>query len=128
MWFRHHFGTDPDFRGLPAQPTLHLQPAGAVALAVAEPGAAGPGQRIEHVHYWWSSDRAFLFGSVELRESAGVWSAPVPAPPPDAVYYVDVEYSAGPALAPYRFALASRPHIPAGFVPRIRAQDDCLAD
>ncbi len=126
MWFRHHFETDPEYRGLPAAPTLRLDVAGAVALAVAEPGAPGPGQRIEHVHYWWSSDAAFLFGSVELHENGGVWSAPVPAPTPDTVYYVDVEYGVGSVIAPQRFALSSRPHIPEGFVPRIRGQDDCL--
>ncbi len=122
LFFRHHFGADPNYRDLPATPTLRLDVAGAVALATAEIGEAGRGQRVQNVHYWWSSDAAFVFGNVELHPEGDVWRAPVPAPLPGTVYYVDVEYSAGRD----RFALSSRPHLPPGFVPHIRSQGDCL--
>ncbi len=116
MWFGHHFGTDPAFRELPAEPTLVVENVAAAAVATATIDRPGD---VRRAHYWWSSDDAFLFGNVELERQGDVWAAIVPPVGANTVYYVDVEYRAG-------FALASRPHVPEALVPRIRAVNSCL--
>ncbi|MCA9537703.1 MAG: acetylxylan esterase [Myxococcales bacterium] len=127
MWFSHYFGLDPFFEHVPPAPTLALQPAGAAAVAVATVGDPGAGLEVESVRYWWSNDSAWLFGAVDLDDQGGgLYGGLVPAPDGNTVYYIDVQYRTRQLLTPRSFSLSSVPVIPPGFVPRIRANENCL--
>ena len=126
MWFAHHFGTDPAYVDLPAEPTARLDPVGPVTVATAAVDAPAA-LRVRSVKYWWSDDRALLFGALDLEDQGGgMWAGPVPAPGPQTVWYVDVEYQTPDPIAPQRFSLSTPPHIPEGFVANIRRNANCL--
>lgn len=126
MWFGHHFGTLDIYAALPAAPTARIEQVGPVSLAVAQVDVPGP-LRVRSVKYWWSDDGALLFAAVDLEDQGGgVWSGPIVPPDAGTVWYVDVEYQTQNGLALDRFSLSTPPHIPDGFVARIRSNQTCL--
>ncbi len=126
LWFGHHFG-DPQYATLPETPTMVATAVGPATQVTAEVDAAMGAYPIESVKVWWSNDDAFLWGSVELQEQApGLWAELALFPlATNTITFVDVVYSTG-GLLPEKFSLSSRPEIPAGLVPHIRAMDTCL--
>lgn len=127
MWFGHWFGTDPDVARVPAQPTMTVTPVGPGSLVAAAVDESVGSLDVEQVKVWWSGDRAFAFGSVDLRRTApGVWGAATAfGVSDDSVMYVDVQYRSRALLDPLRFSLSSRPMLAASLVPTIRRQDSC---
>ena len=56
MWFRHWFGTDPDYAYVPQPPTVEVAPVSDVltmVTAVVDPG--GDHLDVDEVTFWWSS-------------------------------------------------------------------------
>jgi len=127
-WFGHHFGSDARFATLPDAPTLDVTAVGAALLAVAHVDEDAGGLEVAEVKLWWSGDDAFVWGSNTLeRQAPDTWGALVPLTlTPALITYVDVEYTTGELLGATRFALSSRPELPAGHVPRIRQMTTCL--
>lgn len=126
-WFGHHFGTDPRFAALPAEPTMTLTPLGAVTQVVATVDESPAGLTVDKVTMWASDNASAVYFGVDLERSGlGVWQGLAPGTPSATlISYVDVQYRTA-GLTPTRFALASRPAIPAGLVPSIRRIDSCL--
>ncbi|MBM4398542.1 MAG: acetylxylan esterase, partial [Deltaproteobacteria bacterium] len=125
MWFGHHFGSDASFSHLPAQPEVAVTAVGGVTAVTAVVDATG--YDVESVRFWWSADDCFTFLYADLDETSGVWTRLAPATlPPNAVWFADVTYRTKDLLFPGRFALSSRPAIPAGFVPHIREIETCM--
>jgi len=127
-WFGHHFATDADFAYFPLPPSVQVQPAGPVTFVTALADQGGSKLKVEAVRFWASNDDAFFFASQELDDNGnGIYSALVPITiQANTVYYVDVQYKTSSLLFPKRFALASPPVIPPGFVPHIREMGSCL--
>ncbi len=128
LWFGHFLTSDPRFATLPAEPTLTIDVSGGFTAGTAtvdEPD----GYDVTGVTWWSSADGAVIWFGLDLqRLGPGTFGAVWPAlPDSNATWYVDVTYRTDDLLAPTSFALASRPHVPAGFVPRIRAMNTCLA-
>lgn len=121
-WFRHWFGTDNDYDCMPAEPLLSLTAVGAATWVIAAVDSSCPALDIEEVKVWWSNDDAALFGSVVL--DPGYSELVLFTLQANTIAFVDVQYSTG-GLFPERFALSSRPTVPAGHVPRIRRKTDC---
>jgi len=128
FWFGHHLGTDGRFATVPAEPTVSTEDVGPATLITATVDEAGPAYLVDKVTFWFSDDHSAVYLGVDLdRASPGVWQKLAPGNlPAHAIIYVDVQYRTPEVLAPARFAIASRPHIPDGLVPRIRAIDTCL--
>ncbi len=127
-WFQHHFGTNPTYARLPAEPVAQVTDASGftAVAALVDPGTDA--YDVERVWYWFSNDDAYTFLSVELEDQgSGLWGALVPAPLQDStVYYVDVQYKTKSFFAPERFAVSSRPRVPEGLIPHIRLWGVCL--
>jgi hypothetical protein len=126
LWFRHWFGTDDDYSYLPRMPTASV--AGrAVSALVADVDPGGSRLQVEEVRFWWSGDDAFHFLDQQLDHQGGsTWGKLVPLEvPASSVWFVDVVYRTRSVLSPERFSLSSRPHLPAGHVPRIRSIENC---
>lgn len=125
MWFGHWFGTDGDFSYLPAEPTVSVTPVGSGTFVTAAVDPGGSALRVESVKLWGSAD-ALVFVAADLEEGGGVYSALVPVTvDANTVYFVDVIYRTRALVAPRRFAISSRPNIPAGHIPAIRAITSC---
>ena len=128
MWFRHFFGTDPNYSYVPEPPVMEMAPLGlaTAVTAVVDPG--GSKLDVEHVKVWWSNDDAFLFGSVELSEQGGGIYGEMALFPTVAktVAFVDVQYKVKGWLNNERFSISSAPILPEGFVPHIRHWETCL--
>lgn len=126
-WFGHHFGTDARFSALPAEPSVTLTTIGAATQITALIDESPAGLLVDKVTLWLSDDRSGLYVGIDLSRGApGVWQALAPGTPSaQAITYVDAQYRTR-AAPTTRFALASRPSIPAGLVPRIREITSCL--
>ena len=124
--FRHVFGMDPNYAALPALPVGTLSPSFGGTVVAATVDTTISKFTVESVKLWFSVDDAFLWAAVDLEPyGGGLYGAIAPAAPPNIVWYIDVEY-ATKGLFPERFSVSSVPSIPAGAVPHIRAQTNCL--
>jgi len=129
MWFGHHFGSDPDFADVPLPPEGQVTGAGAAMIVTATVDRASPTLDVEEVTFWASNDDAYTFWPFKLDfyANTGVFGAIVPAPlQPNTVWFLDAQYKTKDLLWPKRFTISSRPSVPPGFVPHIRAMDSCL--
>jgi len=126
LWFHHWFGTNADYAYVPATPSVQASAVGGATAIVATIDKGSTTQRVEKVTFWWSIDDAWSFAGVDLdRQSDTAYQKLVPGNlPPNAVYYLDVEYSVG-ILRTDRFSISSVPVIPAGHVPKIRGISSC---
>lgn len=126
-FFRHHLLGDPAYPTIPRPPQVTATPLGAATYVVVQVDRPA-GYDIDEVRLWWSSDGAFLFGSLNVpATSAGRYEKLVPLSLPAAsAYYVDVQYRTRSLLFPQRFAISSEPVLQSGLVPRIRAINTCL--
>jgi dienelactone hydrolase len=126
FWFRHWFATDSDFSTLPQAPAVQVSQANGLVAVTAAVDPAG--YEVESVRFWWSGDDCFVFAGVDLDAiGGGAYGKVAPATlPPNAVWFVDVQYRTKALLFPERFALSSPPSIPAGLVPHIRKMGTCL--
>ncbi len=125
-FFAHVFGTDPDYAYFPAEPTVTLTPVGPATIAAAVVDGGGDRLEVESVKLWASTD-SLVFVSADLEPTAGLWGATIPLAidPATTVFYVEVVYRTQALIGRERFALASRPSIPAGHVPAIRSITSC---
>jgi len=127
-WFHHHFGTDSAYVTVPAPPTFTAESVGLATAVSATVDPGGPGLKIEHVKVWWSNDKAFLWGSVELKSQGnqGWFELALFPKTADTILFVDVQYSTTDKLLKEQFSISSAPQIPAGLVPHIRNIQSCL--
>ena len=130
LWLRHWLTADPTWAYVPAAPVVSVQPQGGGLFVTAVVDGGGSALTVENVKLWWSLDDAFLWGSNDLQQGtdlfAGVWWALLPvAPAPNLVTFVDVQYKTT-GFPTRRFSISSVPALPAGLVPHIRGQANCL--
>ena len=129
MWFSHHFATDPDFAYVPLPPEGQVTAAGAAMVVTATVDRSSQTLDVEEVTFWASNDDAYTFWPFKLSfySDTGVYGAIVPAAlQPNTVWFLDAQYKTKDLLWPKRFTISSRPSLPPGFVPHIRAIDSCL--
>ena len=126
LWFHHWFGTDPTYKTLPEPPQVSVQGAGGATLIAAVVDTKATALTVEAVHAWVSTDDAYTFLDVQLEKGTGVWSKLIAGSQgPNTVYFVDVTYKTA-SLVPAHVSISSPPFLPAGHVPHIRKQADCL--
>ena len=125
--FHHVFVTDSAYKTLPGVPNVTvkaLPPAGTFVTATIDTGGAS--FVAEWARIWASSDGALVFVDAQLDCKGALCSKTLLVKtPPNAVWFADVQYRTK-GLLPQRFSISSEPHIPAGFVPKIRKIDSCL--
>lgn len=128
LWFHHHFGTDPNYSYLPAEPRAGVGDVGGFTLVTVEADPGGANLRIDAVRIWASVDGALTFWGADLSVGADGRGAQVLAVPynPAALWFVDVEYRTRAVVAPERFSLSTAPSIPPGHVPAPRGITTCL--
>ena len=108
-FFRHHFGTDPDYAYLPLAPESAVQDAGGAIMVTAIVDDGGAALEVDHVKVWGSSDDSFFYASEDLEDQGGgVWAKLVLLPmAPNLVIFVDVQYRTKTLIFPERFSLSS---------------------
>jgi cephalosporin-C deacetylase-like acetyl esterase len=127
MWLRHWLTDDTDFAYVPEAPVVELVPAGLVSVANVLVDGGGDALSVESVHFWWSSDDAFLWGNVELPYDGGLIQEMVQVPMgANTITFIDVEYKTKALFLPTRFSISSTPVIPEDLVPHIRDMESCL--
>lgn len=127
VWFQHHFSMSNIYAVFPQEPRLSLEPAGTVALAIAQVDPCKPPCEIERVSYWFSNDDAYTFFEIEMeRQAQDIYGAVVLAPQDNTIYFVDVQYQVKLLFSQDRFAISSVPYIPEGLIPKIRFWGTCL--